>query len=629
MADSDSSDLSEHSDKEIQTLAPIFLKAKKATKLVAPPPVVSPPKPKRPPSPPHEEALADHGAIAFLVMFRSRFNDAFPSKLPHYGPQDIENGVVDTAPSTEVQQLLCALLGLVLNRKKPVERGHHGRALEEAISSQKSQWPYRWRGVNPIHGGKTFENMLPTERLDLLQTLVMWALTSSEAIQATIKEKYKQQRHGDDENQPLSVQPWGVDADKRRYFLIQGLEDTSFRVYREGSRYTKNAHWWNQAGTIDEVKALATKLQEVDGSQAARRLAQRISNAIPTFEATEEKRHRREYRRQQRQRFTRPEPGFSLYEGRTRGKRMRYTYDDDEAGDSDATSTRRSARQSTRNTPFEAGPTMTSSGRQIRQPRTGTYGESLLGAPPMSTDELTPGYSDPEQVMSRGRTGRSTRSGTEDSEQPVGRGRPTRSGVNGISNPRKRAYNDIDGLSDEDDAEPSGDEWDSDKNDEGDENMPDVGDADDDMSDAVDDESADEERSLVVKLRVSPQAMLQAGSGVPAAAAQNGSITPASAADDTTKAGALKDEALVPDEKPSASTNGALQPNSSPTGPSSYPTPTSAAFVSKDQKPVVATASHTLPGNASFPVMHGENGEGVPGAMGSERADANPGVNGV
>lgn len=68
MADASDSDLSsalsEHSDKEIQKLAPIFIKAKRANKVVAPPPVVSPPRPKRPPSPPHEEVLADNPAIA-------------------------------------------------------------------------------------------------------------------------------------------------------------------------------------------------------------------------------------------------------------------------------------------------------------------------------------------------------------------------------------------------------------------------------------------------------------------------------------------------------------------------------------------------------------------------------------
>lgn len=116
----------------------------------------------------------------------------------------------------------------------------------------------------------------------------MWALADSEAIQTIIKEKYKQQRHSDDENQPLSVQPWGFDGDKRRYFLIQGLDDTSFRIYREGDRYKKTAHWWSVAGSIDEAKELAKKMEEVDGSQAARRFAGKITNAIPMFEATEE-----------------------------------------------------------------------------------------------------------------------------------------------------------------------------------------------------------------------------------------------------------------------------------------------------------------------------------------------------
>ena len=54
-------------------------------------------------------------------MFRSRFSAAFPPKLPHYGPQDIERGVVDPLPTHQAENLLCALLGIVLNRKKPVE----------------------------------------------------------------------------------------------------------------------------------------------------------------------------------------------------------------------------------------------------------------------------------------------------------------------------------------------------------------------------------------------------------------------------------------------------------------------------------------------------------------------------
>lgn len=54
-------------------------------------------------------------------MFRSRFNEAFPRGAPSVGPQDIEQGVLGETPSPDVEGLLCALLGLVLNRKKPVE----------------------------------------------------------------------------------------------------------------------------------------------------------------------------------------------------------------------------------------------------------------------------------------------------------------------------------------------------------------------------------------------------------------------------------------------------------------------------------------------------------------------------
>ncbi|KAK4992015.1 hypothetical protein LTR50_001411 [Elasticomyces elasticus] len=126
MSDSDSSALSSAPPTEDEKLAPIFLRAKAKGKLVrkkptAPKAPKSPALPKRPESPPHENVLADNPDLAMIVMFRSRFNSAFPIKLPQFGPQDIERGVVDSVPSPQVENLLCALLGLVLNRKKPVE----------------------------------------------------------------------------------------------------------------------------------------------------------------------------------------------------------------------------------------------------------------------------------------------------------------------------------------------------------------------------------------------------------------------------------------------------------------------------------------------------------------------------
>jgi hypothetical protein len=184
--------------------------------------------------------------------------------------------------------------------------GHYNRALEEAVQTHKSQWAKDWESKNPLSGGATFTSMSPTERvsapfpsvlsffytdlgqLTLLRTLVLWSLSSSDVVKGIITASYKQTRHEDDLNQPLSVQPWGSDADRRRYFLIEGLDDTHFRVYRESNHTGTKRTWWSVAGDIDELKALAEKLTKDDGGQKARTLSNKILAAIPRFEATEE-----------------------------------------------------------------------------------------------------------------------------------------------------------------------------------------------------------------------------------------------------------------------------------------------------------------------------------------------------
>ena len=106
-------------------------------------------------------------------------------------------------------------------------------------------------------------------------------------MKAIIKESYKQSRHDDDLNQPLSVQAWGRDGDKRRFWLIEGQDDTHFRLYRESNPALKVNTWRSVAGTIDEVKEVAQRLDE-ENTQASRRLRDRINAAIPRFEASEE-----------------------------------------------------------------------------------------------------------------------------------------------------------------------------------------------------------------------------------------------------------------------------------------------------------------------------------------------------
>ena len=54
-------------------------------------------------------------------MFRARFNDVFPKSLANFGPQELERDIVDSPPGDRVENFLCALLGLLLNRKQDVK----------------------------------------------------------------------------------------------------------------------------------------------------------------------------------------------------------------------------------------------------------------------------------------------------------------------------------------------------------------------------------------------------------------------------------------------------------------------------------------------------------------------------
>jgi hypothetical protein len=123
-----------------------------------------------------------------------------------------------------------------------------------------------------------------------LKTLILWSLSSSDAVQAKIKESYKQARQEDDLNQPLSVQPWGRDELKRRYWLIEGQDDTHFRLYRESNPALKTNTWWSVARTIPDIKEVAENLEK-ERSQHSKRLAERIKMAIPRFEGGEEVRN--------------------------------------------------------------------------------------------------------------------------------------------------------------------------------------------------------------------------------------------------------------------------------------------------------------------------------------------------
>jgi hypothetical protein len=194
-----------------------------------------------------------------------------------------------------------------------------------------------------------------------------------------------------------------------------------------------------------------------------------------------------------KQQFKRPEPNFSMYEGRTRGKRIKYTYSDEEdEGFSDTTS-RRSTRNTGTHTPAEAsGPTITQSGRQVRSRHGGTYGESLLSG--THTPALTLGGLD---------------GGNDelDGDDEILERRPRRAAASNVKNGYSskgrhiEGYNSVDDMDDEDDA--SEQDYGDDEEDDHVSLESDAEDEDDLEDEDMEDDLLDEDpnpKSLVIKL---------------------------------------------------------------------------------------------------------------------------------
>jgi hypothetical protein len=174
-----------------------------------------------------------------------------------------------------------------------------------------------------------------------------------------------------------------------------------------------------------------------------------------------------------------------MYEGRTRGKRIKYTYSDDEDMTFSDSTQRRSARNTGTSTPLETGTVTTSSGRQIRAPTR------------LNVDESAPGsvqgdMSEADMEASIGPTGRPRRAAA-----------PGHSS-NGWPDASKgsRRNDQVDSDDDGTEAEFGDDEEDVDLH-VPEESEEEEDDFDDDEA-MVDDDLQDEPQSLMVKLSVTP-----------------------------------------------------------------------------------------------------------------------------
>jgi hypothetical protein len=210
-----------------------------------------------------------------------------------------------------------------------------------------------------------------------------------------------------------------------------------------------------------------------------------------------QKRKKREYRLQRKRQFQRPEPGFSLYEGRTRGKRAKYTFSDDENEFGSDSTNRRSMRNTRAHTPAEGITTM--SGRQIRPPRDRMAPEAS-GSAAGSVHGDGEEHSTADEV-SFGPTGRPRRSAAVQQSANGWAGKSTRSRGRGA-------------VVEDDDDEEEGTDFDGDDENDEDEHVPEDSEEEEEEDDYDEVEAMDEDdldgqpaQSRIIKIKVSPAAL--------------------------------------------------------------------------------------------------------------------------
>ncbi|KAK9463562.1 uncharacterized protein V1516DRAFT_613924, partial [Lipomyces oligophaga] len=270
---------------------------------------------------PHEPMYAQN--ISLIIFFREKFSDLF-SAISHFGPQDLEEGLMSSQPSSIVESFLCRILTLVLNRKKNVEPGHFTRPLEEAISTFGASYWGVYQQSGPFTGGATFVSMGWSSRLEVLVALVNFALWASDAVREMINVVYDIQNMEGSKITRLSVQPIGMDDARLRYYLVAG-ENTRFRLFQQSNPYWSPCNWTPVASSCYELAQFIEKLASGNPSERSMELLESLREQLPILDASEQRRRKKTNGRQSL--------GDSVsidYTGRTRGKKVDYTHVEDE-----------------------------------------------------------------------------------------------------------------------------------------------------------------------------------------------------------------------------------------------------------------------------------------------------------
>ncbi|KAK4509945.1 uncharacterized protein ATC70_008095 [Mucor velutinosus] len=261
--------------------------------------------------------------VAFIYAFSATFNphqEVSPQyyKLPSFTPQDLEDEI-QKQESELIHQIICACIGNILNRNKPVESFKN--SLQQLITDKMKTFDIDLES-NPLL--KQNYNALPIDiKLYILYSLVEWQLQDSSAVKLIV-DTYNLQ-DGLTAANPIIARSVGTDSKKRTYWQF----GDSPWIWRETNSTKSLSQWETLCRNRQDLEQLVDSFSGTT-SRLEKALIKTITEEIYDIADKEEQKKLRKERAEMRKLIP-VEVSITPTTLRSRGnrsQRVHYNFDD-------------------------------------------------------------------------------------------------------------------------------------------------------------------------------------------------------------------------------------------------------------------------------------------------------------
>ncbi|CAG8584691.1 4351_t:CDS:2 [Ambispora gerdemannii] len=263
---------------------------------------------------------------AYIVAFCDKFKSALRNL--EFWPEEFEQTLYSSSTDELLEEIHCAFLTNVLNRKKAVERNTWRKFLTDTIEQHLKKRSDFCLDYNPMRrvNNYNYYELGVEDRVLILYSLVNWQLKESKSIRDLIDLHYKN-RHKTEAMNPLRLEMIGQDRKNANYYFL----GNSPRIYRE--RYPKpgipitheNVEWIAVTTTLEEIISLVddpNRLKPKSFTKDRALHAKLKEDIIPRVEELVQLKEKKEERRRKQeriaQRFAILHANATVYETRTR-----------------------------------------------------------------------------------------------------------------------------------------------------------------------------------------------------------------------------------------------------------------------------------------------------------------------